>query len=528
MPCAVLLTLLALPLPQDAPQDPPAGFSFVDPAQTRESLRLRLEDAIRRASQHAPGIRQQALAAESATFGVVAAKGAFDPVLFTDLTYDYGETPSTVFAQSAGGFDILFAARRQRQWRASEGLRQALLTGGSLELSIDETFTETSPASAFDIANPVSNASLGLTYTQPLLRGGWLLNGGHALRTAELDAASQAAGFLNTERDVVQQVIDSYWDLAFARSDAEVKALSLSLAEELKRQTEARYRVGAAAQVEVVQTEADIAARREALLTAWNTIEQAEDALRVQLFPFATDGDWRLALEPVTEPPAPEPLELTWEAALLTALEHRQDLEQLRLAVKNRELDWEVANRNTLPKLDFTSSVRSSAVGGRNQSGLSIPYEGLPDLYDPMFGLLWHGYTFSLTFELPLGNRSQRGVERQTRRGLELAQRELADKEHDLAREVRDAVRQVQYLIQRIDATEQAVLVARRQLQAEERRLQEGASTNFQVLQFQEDLAQALTNGKSAQIGYAKARARLNTVRGLSWTGQPRALAVSE
>ena len=65
-----------------------------------------------------------------------------------------------------------------------------------------------------------------------------------------------------------QSVVEAYWDLVFALADLDVKQRSLDLAINLRETTLAKIRVGAMAEVEVLQTEADIALREEALLGA--------------------------------------------------------------------------------------------------------------------------------------------------------------------------------------------------------------------------------------------------------------------
>ena len=80
-------------------------------------------------------------------------------------------------------------------------------------------------------------------------------------------------------------------------------------------------------------------------------------------------------------------------------------------------------------------------------------------------------------------------------------------------------MRNVNFLAERVAATAHASKVAERQLEAEQRRLREGASTNFKVLQFQRDFEQALTAEKSARMEYAKAAIKLHTVQGLNWDG---------
>ena len=101
-----------------------------------------------------------------------------------------------------------------------------------------------------------------------------------------------------------------------------------------------------------------------------------------------------------------------------------------------------------------------------------------------------------------------------------LAQQNLKDTEKTVASEVRDAVRSVNYLSKRVEATAKSSFVAERQLDAEQRRLREGVSTNFQVLSFQNDLLTAKTAELSARIAYAKAISQLQTAQGWHWDGQ--------
>jgi len=477
-------------------------FSLVqDPSQ--ELVHLELEDAIHRALQHAPALEQARMGAKAAEAGVIGAEGAFDPVFFMDATYAYTERPT-----AGGFFNGELDAQNIRSWNASQGLRKMLVTGGSLELSLRETYTRDNlPADIFGF-NPESGVNLDFNLTQPLLRGGWTLAGTHQLRTAEITSDSSLARSAQVRVDTVQAVVDAYWSLAFALADVEVKELSLKLGEELRDVTRAKYEVGTAAEVELVQTEADIATRMEALLTARNSVTQAEDQLRLLLFPLEDSDEWKSSIRPITKPPAPEATDLLWESAYQVASLHRPNLAELRLDVHKKELDWKVAKRNLLPKLDFVASKKSAGIAKQ-----------VPDAMDIVRDFEFIGYSFGLVMEIPIGNQAAQGEELGARHQYRLSQRSLRDAENQVALEVREAVRNLNYLSARVEAATTASRVAKRQLEAEERRLQEGASTNFQVLEFQSDLETALSAEKNARMEYAKAAVKLNTVQGLAWDG---------
>lgn len=515
MVAAASLLVLCLLSPSPALQDaaPPLPGSGQEAASAESRvLPLRVEDVVRLAHENAPAIRQAWLAALMGSGAVEEQEGVFDPVLFGDLTYAYTETPST-----GGLFTGNLRNSHARNWNSRQGVRQFLLTGGTLELALTESYTEDNIPSFLFGSNTRANAGLTATLTQPLLRGGWELNSTFGIRRAELDYDRGVAGLRQASQDTVQAALDAYWDLAFALEDVKVKEFSLKLAQELKDITVAKYRAGAAAEVEVVQTEADIASRTDELITARNLAKAAEDRLRAMLFALEEQEDWHLELLPVSQPPEPEPTELGWAEAFETARKYRGDLRQLRIQLESRQLEWEVARRNMLPLLDLRASA--SSLGADTQ---------VPDALDPILRFLSAGYSVGIVFELPIGNRAAVGAERAARLNYFLASRTLRDQEHQVMVLVRDAVRNVNYLAERVQVTAQARKVAERQLEAEQRRLQEGASTNFRVLQFQEDLVQALTNEKRARMEYAKAVARLNTVQGLNWDGSEPLLEEAE
>lgn len=468
----------------------------VQEPETPPVLQLSLEEVVLLASEHGPLLAQARLRALAAEGGVLEADGAFDPVLYADVTYSFAESPSN-------GFFSSFGTTKSKRFDANQGIRQALTTGGSFNLSVQESYNDAS-----FLPDSQSDVSLALNFSQPLLRGAWDMTGTQAVRLAEFARDRDMAGIRQAGTDVVQAAVDAYWDLAFAYADRDVKQRSLTLAEELKALTEAKYRVGAVAEVEVVQTEADIASRTDALLTARNTVHRSADRLRILLFGLEDGGQWDLELQPSSPPPMAESMQLDWRDSFGTAREYRADLRQLRIDVDQTDLDWQVAQRNTLPKLDFTGSGNYSAQD--TQVG-----EAINNLSDRDFP----GYSVGLLFEIPIGNAQYKGKENRTRQLNRLAVRSLRDRENEVANEVRDAVRNINFNAERVTVTTRASTVARRQLEAEQRRLQEGASTNFQVLQFQTDLAVAETQEYKARMDYAKATTKLSTVQGLNWDG---------
>ena len=478
-------TLLQEPAPTAAPES--------------DVVPLRLEDVVALAGRNAPALRQARLSALATEGGVIEAGGMYDPVFFADLTYSYLEQPTSGF------FSTFFPENETTTITGNQGLRGMLLSGATYEVSLREQ-----DQSANFLAEDQADVSFSAAFTQPLLRGGWELVTDQQRRTAENSREEGYEGVRQAATDSVQAAVDAYWDLLFAIEDVKVKEFGVTLAEESKAVTEARFKVGSVAEVEVVQTEAEIASREDALLTARNTVRQAQDRLRLLITEFeGQDGsDWTVDFQPISELPEAIATSMNWEAALNVALDQRGDLRQERVRVRQAEMDWQVAQRNTDPKLDLVLSGNSfgqdTAVGGA---------------FSPVRKFEFPGYSIGLVFEMPIGNRSFRGAESRTRATYLLRLQSMQDLQNQIASEVRDAVRAVNFFSDRVAATAKAKRVAARQLDAEQRRLREGVSTNFQVLQFQDDLLAAQSAELGALTSYAKAVTKLNTVQGLQWDG---------
>ena len=63
-------------------------------------------------------------------------------------------------------------------------------------------------------------------------------------------------------------VKNAYWDLVFSISSLEVQRLSLDLAQRSLKENRARVEIGTMAPIDIVQAEAEVAQREEAVIIA--------------------------------------------------------------------------------------------------------------------------------------------------------------------------------------------------------------------------------------------------------------------
>ena len=453
---------------------------------------LSLEDAIRLSQENGSQVAQARLQSMISKGAITSADGDFDPVFFSSLNYDFNESASSGF------FSDFYGNTISRSYSASQGLRSNLRSGANVEFRINEGYDNESY-----LDDTQSNTSMSLSFTQPLLRGAFSMVATANERKAHITHDSDLLSITQASMDGVQSVVDAYWNLSFALADLEVKKQSLLLAENLRDITVAKYDVGAVAKVEVTQTRADIASRQDAVLIAQNSVTTNHDALRRLISAFDNQDDWQIDFNLVSEVPPATAVVNDWKTLWGQALENRSDIQKLQLDVDSAQINFDVAQSNMSPKLDFNATGTYSAQD--NQVGSSL---------DRLLDRDFPGYTFGLVFELPISNSQYVGAKIQANNRLLLAKRILRDQSTDLAQQIRQALHDVNYYSERVTVTAHASNMAQLKLESEQLRLREGASTNYQVLQFQADLAVAQSQQLQTQTEYAKASVKLDTVQG--------------
>lgn len=475
-----------------------AGFLFQAGDAPRE-IRLSVERCVELALAENPELAALALSAEAGEAAIDEARGNFDPFFSGDLGFARNRRESST-SFSAG-------ATSTTEFRnAGVGIGQNLWTGANYNLSLVADRTEfLQSQSGYALINPALSTALQLTVTQPLLRGAWTTYNTATIETAGMEHQQLEQSYAERVQETIDLVHAGFWDLLFVQKDVEVKRFALELGERLLEINQKKVKEGVSAPVEVLQAETEIAIRKEALITAENAVKTAEDSLKQLIFPFRENTGWDFVIVPDSTIPSVDSEEVPpWEKALDTAFQHRPDLHRQQIDLRIKELQVETAENATLPRLDFTGTTN---------------YAGLDSQWAPSFDDIreqdFPSYRVGLHLEVPIGNIAAKGKLRAATANRDASKQTLQSLQSRIAREVRDAVRNLQFMKERIAATRKSRELAEKQLEAEERKFEVGLSTNFQVLQFQQDLSQALTNEKSALLEHAKARIRLKKVQGI-------------
>ncbi|MDP6989952.1 MAG: TolC family protein, partial [Planctomycetota bacterium] len=344
--------------------------------------------------------------------------------------------------------------------------------------------------------------------TQPLLRGFGSEVATTVQQQAELTWRQAVERRRQVAHDLLLSVSDAYWNLVLARQQLSVAESSRELAAEQLERDRRVNDAGLNTDVEVLQAEAQLALREEARLQALVNGKGADDVLKLLLFPGKDRESWDTSLEPVTPLPAPTsvepPSDADWSHMLAVGLENRADLRQARLGIELAEVALRQAVSQRRAQLDLQVTASSGGFSGQASEAFeeAISYD-------------FPTYTVGLVFSVPLGNRSARYAERAARARVRSATLLLEQAESVAAGEVRDARRQLAYQARAVAAAATSLEASRRQLEAEQARNREGISTNFQVLQFQDQFVQAAQRENAARASFMQAKARWLAVQGI-------------
>ncbi len=445
---------------------------------------------------------------------VTLENAAFDKTLFADFSLDKSVTPS---ASAFSSPDVNSSENRN----FSVGIRQALKTGANYELSLETVRNTTN--SEFSGLNPQHNSSLELGFTQPLLKNfGTDLNT-RKIRIATNDRNISKNAFKKIVIESIANVKNTYWDLVFKREDLNVKKQSLDLARDLEKRVRIQVDVGVLAPIEILQAQAEVAAREESVIIAENEIKDLEDELKTELnFPADAD-EWDQALIPASSPVFTDE---TFELGELmkTALESRSEIKQLKLDMDSKKIDVAYKKNQLYPTVDLVASFGLNGISGdaaevTSFSGTASTSRfggGLGRSLDRSLSGEYYSYDVGLMFEYPLCNRSAKSSLSASKLEVEKSLLQIKKQEQKITLEVKEAVRQIRTNIKRVKVTRVSKKLSKEKLKAEEKKFDVGLSTSFQILEFQKDLVEEQSKEIKAIIDYNKSIVDLHQAAGIT------------
>ena len=477
--------------------------------------RLTIDEAVRLALENNLGVQIARINPQLQDLAVALARSAWVPTFNTTVQGSSAATPNNSFLSGATtGLDKTTAGRLA----SNVGLLQQTPWGGSYSVGWDSTRSTTT--NIFSNFSPQLQSSLSLNIRQPLLRNFGMDNLRQQVILSEKNREISDVQFEQTVATTARAVRNAYWDLAYANASLAVQQQSLDLARESLRETNARIQIGITPPIDAVEAEAEVATREEAVIVAQAQIETAQDALRALVFNQSSPDFWTTQIEP-TDLPLFQPVTVDINGAVSNALQMRTDLLQARKSLEENDINIRYFRNQTLPDVTASFDYGLTGLGGTQfvrGTGFPGPIIGqtqrsFGSVLGDLFANQFPNWTLALNISYPVGHSQQEASLARAQLQSSQAVTQLRNAELQVVTQVRNVARQVTTNAKRVASTGASRSLAEQRLDAEQKKLAAGTSTNFIVFQAQRDLSQARNNELNAVLDYNRSVVDFETVQ---------------
>ena len=484
------------------------------PAQEKKEVALTLEESIIKALRNNLNLAVEVYSPRIAEASLSRAREIFLPQFNVNYGRNRTEQPSTWWLQ---GSETLTSTLNDY----TVGLTEQVPWGGNLSVSL--AGYKSTNNQRFQLINPIYSTTLRFNFSQPLLRGFGYDISRQQILVARNNLAASESQLQAALVDTVYLVEEAYWNYVYAIENLKVKEQSLALGRDLLAKTRKEVEFGAQAPIEVLNAEATVAQREADILVADALVKKSEETLRA-VINLGAEADMMGSWVVPSDKPVFRPQTVTLEEALNAAQARRPDLRIAQTTIETRQLNFRVARNQLLPQVDLNLSYWSPGISGDR---LIIAGD---DIFNPVIigtekgsaseslkDAMKFGYSnwdIGLTVTVPLGDVLSRANYAQARLELDQSLAALKIKEQQVFLDVSDAVRSVETDAKKVEAFRVARELAARRLEAEMKKLGVGLTTNYFVLQYQEQLAAARSNEIRALVDYNLSLARLEKVTG--------------
>jgi len=442
--------------------------------------------------------------------------GTFDPALQASFNSTRSRSASTSALQGA-------TLLSQLSQRADFTYGQTLQSGTQFNVRFNGA--KNASNDVFSTFNPALNAELSFGFAQPLLRN----RGAYITRLPVMIARSQLRRNEYDLKDQLMRLISqaetAYWDVVETRERLRVQEENLKLADAALKRSQRELELGAIPQLDIYRPQQQYASAEVQVSQFRYQLAQREDALRRQI---GADLDPVVRKLPLvlteTVSPVVDERPLDSDALVERALATRPDLKSALQTLDVDELSIQSATNALRPDLSLTGGYsargrggtfyqRTNVFGGTGQVVTTVP-GGFGDALDQLFGFGIPTYQFGLTLRLPLRDRRAQGdladaIVRKRTDALRARSTEQA-----VRLEVLNAVNQLESSKAGVNLARIARDFAQKNLEAEQKKYDLGASYIFFVLQAQTDLTAAEAELVRQSISYRRAVLNLLRVTG--------------
>lgn len=456
------------------------------PARSEEAssrqLRLTIREGIARVMENNLDVTIERLSPRIAEYKIQTELGVFNTDAFGSFKRSDATTPlNAQNSIAAGGLTTV----KSETYSLDAGLsgKTSFGTNYSLEVKDDRT------ASTFSNFQFQYSSFTGVTITQPLLKNFGYDANELQLNIAKKDRDISIYAFRQRVLDTVANYALAYWDLVRVRDELAVRIESEELAETLVEINKKKYEAGATSRLEVTQAEAAAAARKDDVIVAQKAVRDQEKILKLLISKDVYDLRDK-EIVPSGDSAIPKPSE-SLDESFTKATALRPDYLEAKSELEKNRIQIRYSENQRFPRIDVEASYGYNGLG--NTFGDS--FKGIDS--NPQWSL-------GLALRYPLGNDSALGSLRAARLQADQSILRLKRLEQQVIMNIDSAMKDIKSNNDRVAKAGVATKLTEESLRAEEKKLEAGRSTTYNVLKVQEDLAKVKSNEIAAVVDYNK------------------------
>jgi outer membrane protein TolC len=479
-----------------------ASLSVAALAQTNTpgARKVSLDDCIQSALEKNLDIRIARYTPPLALTDLQAAYAGYNPNFAFEGTHGYGK--------SGGGFNpsiglVPATTADQNNFSTSLGGLAPWGLNYNLKGNLQEAYGQGAQGT---FTAPFDNASgsASITLSQPLLKNFWTDQVRLNIKVGKNRVKYTELGLKQNTMTLATTVEQAYYDLIYSRENVTVQEKAVELAMQLVVENKKRVEVGSLAPLDQKQAEAQAASSQAALIAAKSALVVQENTMK-QLI---TDN--YAAVEPVDLQPA-APLnapvrvfdrQISWSKGLT----ERPDLLQAKLDIERQGVTIKYTYNQLFPEVDVLGAYGYGG-GGNGISEYSQVLDQIARREQP-------SWSFGGLVTYPIGNTGARANYKKSKLTMEQLVLNLKKLEQTIMVTIDNDITQAKSSYQQVAATRAASEYAGEALAAEQKKLENGKSTTYTVLQMQRDLTTARGNEIQALANYNKALAQLSLDEG--------------
>ena len=351
--------------------------------------------------------------------------------------------------------------------------------------------------------NPYYTTEPKITITQPIFREFGILVNTADITIAQNNKSESQNSFKDMVMDIVTKTKIAYYDYMYYLESYAIANSSLKRAKDLLEINKARYEKGLVSSVDLLELEASTMQREKALLSAESSLKKSEDDLKVITNLVDEPEAWNAELELIDGKPEFNTAEIDLLGSLQNAFRHRPDYDSKKIDLKNRDIKILTAKNALFPTVDLVGSFGLNGLGKDYLDALESTKLDYKD------------WSVGFKVSVPWGGSERAEFDQ---RKLELAQALIAFKrlEQNIILEVRDKVRAVDIEKRQVEASKLAKEKETENYEAHKERYAAGQVSMHDILDYQEDLAQAELDYIKSLIDYNVALINLDRSQALT------------